>query len=103
MIPRDGGAFTAAPQKLAMTASSVRSTRLAPGRYLLFAQTTAINFRQGNNAVVATANDHMIAANGFFWSTIVVGPSSIADADATCDGFIAAIAASGNLFISLIG
>lgn len=104
MILRDGGRFTEAPQKLAMTGSSVRSTRLPPGQYLLHAETTAINFRQGNNAVAAAATDHKIAANAFFMVPVVVkSPATEADAAADCDGFIAGIAASGSLYISKIG
>lgn len=100
MIPRDGGSFTAAPQKLTSAGTAARSTRLAPGRYLLYA-TAAFSFLQGNDSVTATANHHKISANSFFWVPVQVSsPSSVADA--VSDGFISVIG-TGDVYVSKIG
>lgn len=102
MIPRDGGSFTAAPIKLTAAGSAQLSARLGPGRYLLYA-TAAFSFLQGSSAVVATANHHKISANSYFWVPVQVSaPSSVADADASCDGFIS-VFGTGDVYISKIG
>lgn len=97
MIPRDAGQFTATPVKVTAAGSSVASTRLGPGVYLLYA-TAAGSWKQGTGTVAATANDHKINANSFFPVLVhVLSPSS--DADAASDGFIAFIG-TGDLYIS---
>lgn len=97
MIPRDAGQFTQAPVKVTAAGSSVASSRLGPGLYLLFA-TAAGSWKQGGSAVAATANDHKINANAFFPVLIhVLSPST--DTDAASDGFVAFIG-TGDLYIS---
>lgn len=81
--------FLDAPQQLTMTASSVKSTLLAPGMYLLYS-TATIAWLQGPTGVTATSASIPLPASTFF------GPIFVTDAT---DGYIAAIAASGTVSI----
>jgi len=82
------GQATAAPQKLSMTGSSVRSTELAPGLYEVVSTVTG-NILQGGSAVTATAGSQYIVADR---------PRLIFVTGAS-DGFVAGIIASGSLYI----
>jgi hypothetical protein len=77
------------PQILTMTGSSVKSTELGAGMYLLYAS-AAVAFLQGATAVSATASSVPLGASVYFGPVYVTGAA---------DGFIAAIGASGTVSI----
>lgn len=81
--------FLDAPQQLPMTASSVKSTQLGPGMYLLYS-TALVAWLQGPTAVTATSASIPLPASTFFGPIYVTGST---------DGFIAAIGASGTVSI----
>ena len=83
--------FLDAPQILAMTGSSVKSTQLTKGMYLLYAS-AAVAWLQGPTGVVALSTSVPLPLGTFF------GPVYVDDEGAGA-AFIAAIGASGNFYI----
>ena len=84
--------FLDAPQILAMTASSVRSTQLTPGMYLIYSS-TAVAWLQGGSGVTAVAATSIPLPLGTFFGPVFV------DSENANAAYIAAIAASGNFYI----